>query len=291
MTKLGIIGGTGLYSLPGLAKIRERRVRTPFGAPSGPLHIGEIDGLEVVFLPRHGTHHTLLPEEINYRANIMALKQIGVTRIVSVCAVGSLHGRIHPGDFVIADQFIDRTRKGRADTFFGRGIVAHVSFAEPVCPALRAALVGAARAAGARVHDGGAYVNMEGPAFSTQAESHLYRQFGACVIGMTSLTEAKLAREAEMCYATLAAVSDYDCWNSEHASVSIDQILGTMKRNNEMTIRILAAFTRALPAGGGCACGSSLRDAILTPLAHVPPATRARLRPLLAPYLARQKRK
>ena len=274
MAKLGIIGGSGMYALPGFERTEERAAATPFGAASAPLQCGRLGAVELVFLPRHGVAHVLLPEEINYRANIYALKAAGVTQIVSVCAVGSLQEQYRPGDFVVVDQFFDRTRKGRQDTFFGGGIAAHVPFGDPVCPCLSAALFAAGSAVGATIHRGGTYVNMEGPAFSTRAESNFYRQTGAAVIGMTNLTEAKLAREAELCYAALAQVTDYDCWNVARAAVTIAEILATVRRNAEWTARIIARFVQSFPPPGDCACGSALQHAIMTPWERIPRATR-----------------
>lgn len=282
--KLALIGGTGLAQLPGLEQQREAAVETPFGAPSAPVITGRLGGQEVAFLARHGRWHTLLPSEINYRANIYALKLLGVTHVIGVCAVGSLQDTIHPGDIVLPDQFLDRTRGRREDTFFGRGLVAHVAFGDPVCAGLRAALAVACRAVGAPVHNGGTYVNIEGPAFSTRAESQWYRGLGGAVIGMTNLTEAKLAREAELCYATIAQVTDYDCWHATHADVTASDILAVLARTTALTTRVLASFINTWQPPEDCACRHALQTAFVTPWAQVPAATREALRAIIAPY-------
>ncbi len=230
---VGVIGGSGLYQMAGLEKVREVRVATPFGRPSDAYIRGRLDGNEVVFLPRHGRGHTALPGEVNFRANIFGMKKLGVERIIAVSAVGSLREEIAPGHVVVPDQFIDRTRH-RPDTFFGRGIVAHVGFADPICPRLARLVADAARTEQAAVHVGRVYVCMEGPQFSTRAESHLYRSWGGDVIGMTNLQEAKLAREAEICFVTLALATDYDCWNTAHADVEIGDVLRVLKQNVEL---------------------------------------------------------
>src|SRR5512141_2551387 len=231
--QIGIIGGSGLYAMEGLHVLHERSIQTPFGEPSDPYVIGEIDGVRVAFLSRHGRGHRLLPSELNYRANIYGFKVLGVHTILSASAVGSMRENYHPTDIVFPQQFIDRTRH-RPDTFFGDGIVAHITFADPVCAAVSLAMGEASREAGARTHLGGTYVCIEGPQFSTRAESHLYRSWGVDVIGMTNLQEAKLAREAEICYATMALVTDYDCWHESADAVSVDQIMGYLKANAEM---------------------------------------------------------
>src|SRR5499426_2328297 len=254
---LGVFGGSGLYELPGLEAIERVTVETPFGPPSDEFVIGRLAGTRLVFLPRHGRGHRLLPTELNFRANVYGMKRLGAEWIVSVSAVGSLREEIAPGHVVVPDQFIDRTR-GRQSTFFGRGVVAHVQFADPVCPALSKAVGAAARAEGATVHQGGVYVCMEGPAFSTRAESHLYRSWGAQVIGMTNLQEAKLAREAELCFATLALATDYDCWRTGHADVAIDEILRVLAANADLARRTVAAVAATLPDRSGCACARAL---------------------------------
>ncbi len=285
--QVGILGGSGLYEIAELEAAEEVEVSTPFGTPSDRLRVGRWEGRPVAFLARHGRRHHLLPGEINYRANIHAMKQLGVERIVSVSAVGSLRETIRPRDIVVPDQFVDRTR-ARASTFFGEGIVAHVAFADPVCPELRRHVLAAARRTGGGVHGTGTYLCIEGPAFSTRAESQLYRQWGADIIGMTNATEAKLAREAELCYATLALVTDYDCWHAEAEAVTVEQVLENLRANAARAVAVLREALRELPPrGGGCRCGAALRDAILTPLECVPQAARQRLRLLLAPYLER----
>ncbi|MCX7847809.1 MAG: S-methyl-5'-thioadenosine phosphorylase [bacterium] len=283
--KLGIIGGTGLAQLPGLEGLHEVCISTPFGAPSAALRVGSIAGRELVFLARHGDQHTLLPSEINYRANIYALKLVGVTHVISVCAVGSLQEHIRPGELVLPDQFFDRTRGRREDTFFGHGLVAHVAFAEPLCPRLRAALAEAARTCNITIHSRGTYVNMEGPAFSTRAESQWYRSIGAAVIGMTNLTEAKLAREAELCYATLAQVTDYDCWHALHDDVTAADILACLRQTTAHTMTLLHAFCAQWQPWNDCPCQHALRAALVTPLSAVPPATLQALHAIIAPYL------
>ena len=260
---MGVIGGSGLYEIDGLENIEEVVLSTPFGAPSDAFITGDLGETRMVFLPRHGRGHRINPSEINYRANIWGMKRLGVTRILGVGAVGSLREEIPPGDFVAVDQFIDRTRH-RSDTFFERGVVAHVMFGDPICGALRATLRDAATEAGVTVHDGGTYVCMEGPQFSTRAESEMYRSFGAHVIGMTNLQEAKLAREAEICYATLAMSTDYDCWREGHDDVTVDAILEVMGKNvvhAREAVRIAAPRAAAL---GACACHTALGTAILT---------------------------
>lgn len=286
MVKLGIIGGTGLYELAGLESTEIVCVETPFGPPSAPLSRGMLAGTELVFLARHGLAHALLPEEINYRANIYALKKLGVTHLLSICAVGSLQKHIAPGDFVIIDQFFDRTRKQRDDTFFGNGLVAHVQFGDPVCPEMRAMLNAAAADCGTTVHDGGICVNMEGPAFSTRAESLFYKDvLHAAVVGMTSLTEAKLAREAELCFALLAQVTDYDCWHVDEGGVTVEEIIAVMRRNVENSAGVLQKLTQSFYPPRACACSHALKHALMTPWNAVPAETIETLRPLIAKYL------
>ena len=282
-TPVGVIGGSGLYQMPGLTAIERRRIDTPFGTPSDEFLIGELDGRPLAFLPRHGRGHTLLPSELNFRANIYAFKMLGVERLLSAGAVGSLREDVHPLDVVVPDQYIDRTR-GRASTFFGGGIVAHVAFGQPLCPQLRGLFLEIGRSR-ARLHDGGTYVCMEGPAFSTRAESELYRSWGASVIGMTSLQEAKLAREAEICYATLALVTDYDCWHETAGEVSVEQIVENLHRNAETALALLGETIRALPARRSCACGDALSTAIITSREAIPAATRTRLAAILDRHL------
>lgn len=282
---IGIIGGTGVYTLSGLADVVTQTVATPFGMPSAALQIGRLGATRVAFLARHGAQHTLLPQEINYRANIYALKALGVTHLLSFCAAGSLRAELQPGDVVVVDQFFDRTRHRCADTFFGDGLVAHVTFGDPVCASLSRAVHAAAIAAGARAQLGGTYVNMEGPAFSTRAESEYYRrEVRADVIGMTNLTEAKLAREAELCFATLAFVTDYDAWHSEQDAVSVATIRTVLRSLQGMTERIVTALLEHFTPADDCACQSALRAALVTPLDAVPPATHARLQLLIGKY-------
>ena len=260
---VGVIGGSGLYEIDGLVDLNEVSLATPFGEPSDRFVTGTLDGVPMVFLPRHGRGHRLSPSEINYRANIWGMKRLGVTRILSVSAVGSLREEIPPGDFVAIDQFIDRTRH-REDTFFEGGLVAHVMFGDPVCGTLRETFRDAGREAGVTVHDGGTYVCMEGPQFSTRAESELYRSWGANVIGMTNLQEAKLAREAEICYATLAMSTDYDCWYEGHDDVTVEAILEVMGKNVGFARKAVALAAPRAAALGPCACHTSLQTAILT---------------------------
>src|SRR2546425_748978 len=277
---LGVLGGRGLSALPGLEGVERLGADPPFGPPSDQLVIGRLGGTRLVFLPRHGRGHRLLPTEINFRANIFALKQIGVEWIVAVNAVGSLRAEIAPGHVVVPDQFIDRTRQ-RQSTFFGRGVVAHTQFADPVCPNLSRVLAEAARAQAAAVHAGGTYVCMEGPQFSTRAESHLYRSWGAHVIGMTNLQEAKLAREAEICLATLALATDYDCWNAAHGEVEIEDVLRVLAANVGLARRTITRVAAALPARTGCPCPTALDHAIVTERAPIPATVRRELSPFV----------
>lgn len=282
---LAIIGGSGLYELAGLTHVQELEVATPFGQPSDALIIGEIEGRRVAFLARHGRQHALLPAEINYRANIFALKSIGVRRIISASAVGSLHEDVHPRDIVMVDQFIDRTQ-GRPSTFFGDGIAAHVSLADPVCTELRSALSASAEACGVRAHGKGTYVCIQGPAFSTRAESELFRSWGAEVIGMTNMQEARLSREAEICYSTMALVTDYDCWHEEEDDVSVAGVLENLKANASAAAAILQRSIRSLSeTPDGCGCGRALEHAIITHPSAISAETRQRLLPIVGKYL------
>jgi 5'-methylthioadenosine phosphorylase len=281
---IGVIGGSGLYKMDGLERMREVEVQTPFGKPSGKLVRGRLADVEMVFLPRHGLGHRWLPTEVNFRANTFAMKKMGVERIISVSAVGSLREEIAPGHVVIPDQFIDRTTQ-RPSTFFGRGLVAHVSLADPFCKDLSGVLASAANSEGANVHAGGTYLCMEGPQFSTRAESHLYRSWGAHVIGMTNLQEAKLAREAEICFATLALATDYDCWNESAGDVEIDHVLAVLKQNVDLAQRTIRRAVTQLSSARSCACASALKDAIITERARIPKKLRAELRPLIGKYL------
>jgi len=279
---IGIIGGSGLYAMADLQEPHWQRVATPYGEPSDELLFGRLNGLEVVFLPRHGRNHRLLPSEINYRANIYALKSVGVRRLISVSAVGSLREAIVPGHLVVVDQFVDRTR-GRASTFFGDGVVAHVSLAEPVCADLANCLGAAVEAAGGTVHRGGTYLGMEGPQFSTKAESHLYRAWGMDVIGMTNATESKLAREAGLCYATLAMSTDYDCWHDEVGAVEATDILAVLHANVELAQRVVKELVRDALLARPCACATACATALLTPRDAIPAARLAALEVILAP--------
>jgi 5'-methylthioadenosine phosphorylase len=282
--QIGIIGGSGLYDMAELTDREERRVATPFGEPSGPYLIGTLRGRRVAFLARHGAGHRLLPSELNFRANIYGFKLLGVERILSASAVGSLKEAYRPLDIVIPDQFFDRT-KGRISTFFGRGIVAHVAFAHPVCGELAGLAADAVASVGATVHRGGTYVNMEGPQFSTLAESKLYRSWGMDVIGMTNLQEAKLAREAEICYATLALVTDYDCWHPDHDSVTVDMIVATLMQNAKTAQAAIAEAVGRVPAERTCACQHALATAIITRPEVMPEETRRELAPIVGKYL------
>lgn len=282
--EIGIIGGSGLYSMPGLTAVHEERVTTPFGDPSDAFILGELEGRRVAFLARHGRGHRILPSELNFRANIYAFKKLGVERILSLSAVGSLREEHKPGDFLIPDQFIDRTFH-RVSTFFGEGLVGHVSFGDPVCATVAGALAAACGSEGVTASSGGTYVCMEGPQFSTRAESNLYRSWGANVIGMTNLQEAKLAREAEICYATAAMVTDYDCWHPEHDSVTVDQIVAVLNQNAANACKVIRAAVAALPRERNCACATALQYALLTSPAAVPAATRAKLDLLVGKYL------
>ncbi len=283
--RIGIIGGTGLYSIEGLTRQKWVAVRTPFGPPSDQLLTGELEGREVAFLPRHGRGHRLLPSELNHRANVWAFKKLGVHWLISVSAVGSLQARYRPCDIVLVDQFVDRTKRSFEHTFFGRGIVAHISFAHPICEELRRLLLTSARQAGARAHDGGAYVNMEGPAFSTRAESLTNHRLGYDVIGMTNLGEAKCAREAEIAYATLAMVTDYDCWKETGAHVTVEMIIDYLHRNADMARAIVKQTIPVIPARPDWSCHSALQNAILTDRKLWPARTRRELEPLLRKYV------
>jgi 5'-methylthioadenosine phosphorylase len=281
---VGVIGGSGLYDLPGLEDVREVALTTPFGAPSDAFVTGRLSGVPVVFLPRHGRGHRISPSEINFRANIWGLKKLGVARVVSISAVGSMREDVHPGDFVVVDQFFDRTRH-RADTFFTGGVVAHVMFADPVCADLRKLLLATGRELGLTMHDGGTYVNMEGPQFSTRAESRTYRKWGVDVIGMTNLQEAKLAREAELCYATVAMATDYDCWHEGHDDVTVESIMKVMAANIGNAKALLAAALPRVPVQGTCIDGRALATAIMTAKETISAAARLRLGLLIDKYV------
>ncbi|HXG90901.1 MAG TPA: S-methyl-5'-thioadenosine phosphorylase [Blastocatellia bacterium] len=286
--KIGVIGGSGLYQMSALTDIEEVNVTTPFGDPSDAFIIGTLNGVRVAFLPRHGRGHRLLPTEIPFRANIYAMKLLGVERIISASAVGSLREELKPMDIVIPDQFFDRTRQ-RISTFFGGGIAAHITFADPVCRDLCDALEQAARAnlKGIDIHRGGTYICMEGPAFSTKAESEVYRSWGMSVIGMTNLQEAKLAREAEICYATMALVTDYDCWHPEHDSVTVEMVIDYLNRNSTNAQTLIAAAVEKL-AGieRACKCGHSLRHAIITSPDRITTEAKERLKAIIGKYIS-----
>ena len=282
--EIGIIGGSGLYAMPGLTNVREERLTTPFGDPSEAFVLGELEGHEVAFLARYGRGHRLLPSELNFRANIYAMKMLGVERILSVSAVGSLKEEHKPTDFVIPDQFIDRTF-ARVGTFFGEGIVAHVGFGDPVCATVMAAFEKACAEVGVVGKRGGTYVCMEGPQFSTRAESNLYRSWSADVIGMTNLQEAKLAREAEICYATMAMVTDYDCWREGHDDVTIEQVVAVLHKNADNAAKVVRAAVAAMPTERTCPCANALQYAILTDRKAIPQAAKEKLALLLGKYL------
>jgi 5'-methylthioadenosine phosphorylase len=282
--EIGIIGGSGLYAMPGFTEVHEVWLKTPFGEPSDPYVLGSLAGRKIAFLARHGRGHRILPSELNFRANIYGFKQLGVERIISVSAVGSLKEEHKPGEFVIVDQFVDRTRH-RVDTFFGDGVVGHIAFADPVCRQLAEVVTSACAKAGVTGKPGGTYLCMEGPQFSTKAESNLYRSWGMDVIGMTNLEEAKLAREAEICYATVAMVTDYDCWHPHHDSVTVDQIVAVLVKNAENACNLVREAVAVMPKERTCRCGSALKHAILTDKKKIPPKTREKLKLILGKYL------
>ena len=282
---IGIIGGSGLYQMAGLTEAQEVAVETPFGKPSDNFIVGKIEGKRVAFLARHGRGHRILPSELNFRANIFAMKKLGVEKIISASAVGSLREEHRPLDIVLPDQFFDRTR-GRISTFFGEGLVVHVSFAHPVCSHLGDQLMEASAQSGVPVKRGGTYLCMEGPAFSTVAESNVYRSWGMDIIGMTNLQEAKLAREAEICYATVALVTDYDCWHPDHDAVTVDQVIAVLNQNSENGQKLIRAAVRVLDDRRPCKCGSALKSAILTDRAKVPAEIKEKLELLNGKYLS-----
>jgi 5'-methylthioadenosine phosphorylase len=282
--QIGIIGGSGLYDMAELTNREERAMTTPFGEPSGPYLVGNLRGQRVAFLARHGVGHRILPSELNFRANIYGFKALGVERILSASAVGSLKEEYRPLDILVPDQFLDRT-KGRISTFFGRGLVAHIAFAHPVCGDLSKVAADAAESVGARVHRGGTYVNMEGPQFSTLAESRLYRSWGMDVIGMTNLQEAKLAREAEICYATLALITDYDCWHPDHDSVTVDLIVANLLQNAVTAQKTIAAAVGSLTTARTCACKDALATAMITRPELVPDRTKQELAVTVGRYM------
>jgi len=281
---IGIIGGTGLYEMEGITDFREERVTTPFGHPSDAYLLGRLDGHSVAFLARHGRGHRLLPSELNFRANIYGFKTLGVQWIISASAVGSMREEVHPLDVVVPDQFYDRT-KARTSTFFGDGLVAHVSFADPVCPDLSHLLTQAGQQAGARMHEGGTYVCIEGPQFSTRAESRIYRSWGVDVIGMTNLQEAKLSREAEICYATMALVTDYDVWHETEGDVSVEKVIAVLHKNVTTAKAIIKRLVPTIPPERSCVCSHALKDAIITAPKAIPAETRKKLSLLIGKYL------
>lgn len=281
--EIGVIGGSGLYVMPGFEAQEEVQLTTPFGAPSEAYVVGRLEGKSVAFLARHGRGHRISPSELNFRANIFGMKMLGIERILSLSAVGSLKEEHAPLDFVIPDQFFDRTQ-GRASTFFGGGVVAHISFSNPVCPQLASAVHDSALESGIRSKRGGTYLCMEGPAFSTRAESNVYRSWGMDVIGMTNLQEAKLAREAEICYVTIAMVTDYDCWHEQHAAVTVDQIISNLTKNAENACKLVRHVVATVPGPRTCSCGSALKHAIITDRAVIPEVIKERLGLLIAKY-------
>ena len=282
--KIAVIGGSGLYDIEGMENIEEVDINTPFGKPSDKIVVGKLEGIGIAFLPRHGQGHRILPTEVPYRANIYALKSIGVERIIGINSVGSLKEEYKPNDLLIPDQLIDRTRQ-RMSTFFGEGIVAHIPFGEPFCPSLSQLVYGAAKDAGATAHQGGTYVVMEGPAFSTKAESLLYRSWGADVIGMTALPEAKLAREAEICYAVIACITDYDCWRRGHDAVTAEMIIGRLRQNIDTAKRIIKLAVQKVPPKRDCDCATALSMALITAPDVMPEAQKQKLDLLIGKYL------
>lgn len=287
MGKIGIIGGSALYGIEGLKVVSKKQLNTPFGNPSDEFVIGELAGRECVFLPRHGKTHSILPSEINNRANIYGFKVLDVDRIISVSAVGSLKEDLKPLDIVLVDQFVDRTNQARPTTFFGEGIVAHIPFAEPVCPDLRSIIYRNNRTLDVKIHDGGTYLNMEGPAFSTRAESFLYKSWGMDVIGMTNMPEARLAREAGICYAAIAMVTDYDCWyvGADIETVSIDVIIENLNKNTATAKKMLANAIKNMPEKINCSCAETVKNAIVTRKESIPNATLKKLRPIIGDML------
>ncbi len=283
--RIGIIGGSGLYHIEGFTRQKWVTVKTPFGSPSDSFLTGELSGREVVFLPRHGRGHRVLPSELNHRANIYALKKLGVEWVISVSAVGSLQAKYKPCDVVLVDQFFDRTKQALAHTFFGRGIVAHIAFAEPICEELRQLLLQNARALKASAHDGGTYVNIEGPAFSTRAESLTNHKLGYDVVGMTNLGEAKCAREAEMAYASLAMITDYDCWKVDEAHVTVEMVIANLTRNAALAKEVVKRTISQIPKAANWSCHHALKNAIMTDRKAWPAKTIRELKPLLKKYL------
>jgi 5'-methylthioadenosine phosphorylase len=285
MSRIGIIGGSGLYKIEGLEIIKQLKVKTPFGETSDKFTLGRLEAKDVVFLPRHGLGHRISPSEINYRANIYAMKKLGVDRIISVTACGSLKEELKPLDFVVVDQFVDRTNHGRDTTFFDRGIVSHIVFSHPVCPQLSASLFTAGRGLNLNMHKSGTYLNMEGPQFSTLAESKLYRSWGMDVIGMTNMAEAKLCREAEICYSTLACITDYDCWYPDHASVTLEMVISNLQKNVQNAKKIICKVIKELSPQHECSCGEALKFAIVTDKKLIPSKTKKDLEIIIGKYI------
>jgi 5'-methylthioadenosine phosphorylase len=285
MPRIGIIGGSGLYKIEGMEIIKQVSVITPFGKPSDKLTIGKLEGKEIVFLPRHGVGHRISPSEINYRANIFAMKKLNVERIISVTACGSLREEMKPLDFVVVDQFVDRTNHGRDMTFFDQGIVSHIVFSHPVCLDLCAQIYAAGKSLKLTMHKNGTYINMEGPQFSTLAESKLYRSWGMDVIGMTNMAEAKLCREAEICYSTLACITDYDCWYPGHESVTLEMVINNLQKNVENAKKIICKVIKDLDSSRGCSCGRALEFAIVTDKKLIPPKVKKDLKIIIGKYV------
>jgi 5'-methylthioadenosine phosphorylase len=285
LAEIGVIGGSGLYAMSGLSNTRELHVKTPFGDPSDKIVLGNFEGKRVAFLARHGRGHRILPSELNFRANIYAMKLLGVQRIISVSAVGSLQENLRPGEFLVPDQFFDST-KGRISTFFGNGLVAHVAFDKPTCAQLSTVLADACVSTAVPVHRKGTYINMEGPQFSTLAEAHFHRAQKFDVIGMTNVTEAKLAREAEICYATIAMITDYDCWHPEHESVTVSQIIATLNQNATNAQNVVREAIKTMPAERKCKCGSALAHSLITDFKLVPAKTKKNLAAIIGKYLS-----
>ena len=282
---IGIIGGSGLYHIEGIENLKEEKVTTPFGDPSDNFMVGTLKEKKVAFLPRHGRGHRILPSEINYRANIYAFKKLGAERIIAVSAVGSLREDVPPLDIVLPDQFFDRTKTCGRSTFFGDGVVAHISFSKPVCPQMLAILNRAGSAAGGNIHFGGVYVNMEGPAFSTLAESRVYRKLGFDIIGMTALAEAKLSREAEICYVNLAMATDYDCWK-QGEPVEIEEIIANLQKNSALAKRIISDALEIMPDARQCSCGEALKHAVITDSSMIPPEAMQKLELIIGKYIS-----
>ncbi len=285
MSKIGIIGGSGLYKIEGMETIKQVTVNTPFGRPSDKFIIGRLENKEVVFLPRHGIGHRISPTQINYRANIFAMKKLGVERIISVSACGSLKEEMRPLDFVVVDQFVDRTNCGRKMSFFDQGIVSHIVFSHPVCSELSASIYSAGKSLNLNMHKSGTYLNMEGPQFSTLAESKLYRSWGMDVIGMTNMAEAKLCREAEICYSTVACITDYDCWHPEHESVTLEMVISNLQKNAENAKKIILKVIKELKPARRCSCGQALKFAIVTDKKLIPAKTKKDLNIIIGKYV------